>query len=124
MKTIQVTTMPDCDICGAEGVGVYDAPTQGSSRWGNICEKCYPRFKTDTADAVGFKRVLIDPNIEKHVGKKVVAIEQSTIEEIVYDSERVVACPLCSTTKSVEPDAGYEYECEGCGATVSCSERI
>lgn len=113
MKTINVSVMPACDLCG-HADGIYDAPTLFGS-WANMCETCY---KKQPQSQIGSKRALkVKKNIEAH-NTVVQGILISDPEEAQYDSVADIQCPMCNCIRSLEPDAEGTYICEDCGATV------
>ena len=118
MRTIHFATLPKCDIC-QKNKAAYDAPTEHGS-WAYMCEDCYKISANENLKHLGSKleqRTLAKPKKDDtiHLG-----VEESTMQEIVMDGDRYVACPECGTSKHVEPDASYIFTCEGCGIKVRC----
>ena len=112
MKTRKVDSIKPCDICGVVEDEYYDAPTRAGP-WANMCKKCFIR---NGASPIGTKFVLRT----KTAGVKgtLRGIEVTSLDDLIADSDREIKCPNCSEIRTVEPDAAYTFECEGCGSMV------
>lgn len=123
MKDLQVSKLPDCDICQSKGTGVYDAPTK-QGPWANMCEACYKAHHNGT---IGTRRVVKVVEKSDDPGKIAIGIEDDSMEYLedvlVGDGMREIECPECGSVRHVEPDADYTYDCE-CGVKVKVSDPI
>lgn len=117
MNKLQVTSLPDCDLCGKKESAVYDSPTVVGP-WANMCPEC---FKAKGTGTVGTERVLKMIPKSDTQDKVVNGIEDDSMEYmeavIMQDEHRCIECPECGFVRHVEPDADYTYECE-CGVKV------
>ena len=116
MKVIHRQTLPQCDFCNRPAK--YDAPTVNGP-WANMCEGC---SKTRGGNmAIGSRFEQRTPAEPKNDSEIKMAVDISGEEEM-YLGDREVECPECSTTRRVEPDAGYVFTCEGCGQRCRCPQ--
>jgi len=114
MKTRKVDAMRKCDICGKMPKDhYYDMPTAGGA-WGNLCEDCKQK---QPYTQLGTKFVLRGEKAEPAT-KELRGIELTSFEDVVMDGDREIGCPNCDEVRSMEPDAGGVFECEGCGSKV------
>lgn len=117
MRAVTVAKIPACDFCGEPAL--YDAPTV-SGRWANMCKDCAEQNGGNLNIGSSFK--LKEPVEKTYTGQTVRAIERTDmeyLEAVTYDEEfREPECPLCGTSRTVEPDC-YSYTCD-CGAKVKC----
>ena len=125
MKTLSrpAESIPDCDFCAEKGIkekAICDAPTL-MGFWANMCKRHLTQYASLSADQCGFNFKTRESAKPKGGAVKL-ATEVSTPEEITFGDGRVVACPDCGAEKSVEPDADYEFDCEGCGAKVKVGD--
>ena len=111
MKKKQVATLPKCDFC--DHPAKYDSITKFGP-WGNMCEECYKQ----NGAGLGTEFVLHAPVAAKGGKPKFAATENPA--DSCMDSVREVVCPDCGATRTVEPDACYEFDCEGCGIRLYC----
>ena len=112
MKTIKwdEKNKKKCDFCGE--VAIYDAPTR-TGTWAYMCEKCHK-----SKGGMNFIGTKFDYRpVAKPKAKLAVGIEASSLEEQVT-GDRNIQCPDCGDLRLVEPDADYNYNCEGCGVKV------
>jgi len=112
MKTRKVDIIKPCDICGVTGTVYYDAPTS-MGPWANLCEDC---FKRNGSSQIGTKFELREK--KKGVVGVLRGVEVTTLEDLIADADREIKCPNCGELRSVEPDAAYTFECDGCGSMV------
>ena len=120
-KKKMVKELPKCNFCGTDAL--YDTPTIHNGSWAYLCKKHSKIHATHGQLATGFIFEKIDPTIPKSSIKEVLlAKEISDMEEITFGDGRDVECPVCGTSRSVEPDAAYEFQCEGCGQQLQCQQ--
>ena len=117
-KIKEVTVLPKCDYCGADAK--YDAPTL-VGHWAYMCKVCSGHKSTPKAVAMGTEFVLKSQVVKSLDPKKVIGLEPEDYDYwasiTMGNGDREIECPTCRTTRTVEPDADYEYLCD-CGATV------
>ncbi len=98
MKTVRKTELPKCDFCPEKAE--YDNPTvQGP--WANMCPACYGKYGSGS---IGFRFIL-----------GVAAPKKDKVRIAPRVDEDECVCPNCGESRTVEPDANYEFDCEGCG---------
>ena len=49
---------------------------------------------------------------------------ETVIVPLTLDSVAEINCPYCECEKLVEPDANYNWECEGCGKEFKIKSMI
>lgn len=117
MKEVQVTKLPDCDLCKRKQVAEYDSPTT-IGPWANMCPEC---FELHGMGTLGTKRVLKVIQKSDTPGKTVQGTEDDSLEHmeavVMSNEDRIITCPECGMERQVEPDASYTYKCE-CGVQV------
>ena len=82
--------IPDCDLCGKEHGGIYDAPMLGGI-WADMCEKCW-RQEGHNDDTLGSRRVsgLKPPTKEETARDIRAAIDAGNfdmVEELIGDGD-------------------------------------
>ena len=120
MKNLRMEVLPKCDFCKKVDA-VYDAPTDHGS-WAYMCTECSKSKANPGLLSIGNRIVQHTPAVPKESGKIFLGKEASTMEEVVIDSVRMVECPECAMSRSVEPDADYVFTCDGCGVKVRCKQ--
>lgn len=115
-RTIPMAKLPKCDIC-EKNEAIYDTPTIHGP-WAYVCKECLSENTTPDQLQIGNK--LEVKKKAKPVDRVVQGIEKSTLQEVVMDGDRMVGCPECGCEQHVEPDATYEFTCDGCGVRVKC----
>ena len=114
MKTVKLPVIPICDVC-KKWPAKYDTPINGGA-WGYVCEACGAGVGVSP---IGSILELAGEQGTENKDKKVRGKDMTTFEDIIMgDADREIECPLCGATRTVEPDAGYTYTCEDCGASV------
>ena len=113
------------------------SPRDGDGTWGTYLE-------SDDLDEINFisdddfKRYFNCEEVEINVPisfwenkgytvrvvKKFNGTPETVIVPLTLDSIAYVACPYCSQSRSVEPDANYTVECEGCGDPYKIESMI
>lgn len=122
MKTVYKTLVPTCDFC-KKVPAIFDAPTKFGS-WAYMCEEC---SKTQKCSEIalfesGYRLKQRNPAEPVKSSEPKMAKEITGMEDMINIGDREVGCPDCGCTKSVEPDAGYTFNCEGCGILLKCQE--
>jgi hypothetical protein len=109
-----VDELPKCDFCNCGAK--YDAPTKVGS-WANMCSNCAKTHTDRSRISIGTQFALRDQTQKgKGAGKASIGIEDTDFGNL--DSDREIRCPICNEVRTVEPDADYKYDCDGCGAKV------
>ncbi len=120
MKTIKVAKIPKCDFCSEPAI--YDAPTRFGSSWAYMCLEC---TKENGFNVHIGRRLEQLKEVEVKGGPAKVARTITDPELILMDEEdRDVECPDCGDTRTVEPDAAYEFNCGGCGIRLVCDTPL
>lgn len=123
MKIVRKPQLPKCDFCSDDAL--YDAPTANKGPWANMCPADFQEHADESAEEVGYQFQLHTPAEPKPATDVLpIGVELNTLEEVIMDSERNIACPSCETSHSVEPDADYELSCEGCGLRFQIPEGV
>lgn len=113
MKTVKMAKIPKCDIC-KKNPAKYDTPINGGS-WGYVCEACGAGVGVSPIGSI----LELAGEPAKPSGKKLMGKDMTSFEDVVMgDADREIECPECGCIRTVEPDAGYTYTCEDCGASV------
>ena len=113
MTERKVDTIKACDLCGKVGDCYYDMPT-GAGPWANLCEDCK---QAQPYTQLGTRFTLRGPKLPT-ASETLDGEDLSTLESICMDGDREIKCPNCGELRSVEPDASYTYDCEGCDTKV------
>tara|TARA_Y100000310_G_scaffold275564_1_gene292168 strand:- start:72 stop:440 length:369 start_codon:yes stop_codon:yes gene_type:complete len=116
MKKIQVATLPGCDFC--DQPAKYDSPTNFGP-WANMCEEHYKEKGASTTIGTVFTQK--PPVVAPTGGKPKFAATDSPFGAVL-DSVREVICPDCGASRTMEPDAACEFDCEGCGIRLYCTD--
>lgn len=112
MTTRKTDVIKKCQLCGKQPKDVYyDAPT-AEGPWADMCEDCHQKQPYSQLGTRFELRVKV-----AGVADVLDGIESSDLEDMLYDN-RDIKCPNCGELRSVEPDAAYTYECEGCNSKV------
>lgn len=106
-----------CDVCSKQTDVVYDTKTKMGA-WAYLCDNC---FTTDsaipmTSDAV--TKLTHRAESAKPQDKTVRGILESNAWDSLTEGILEYSCPECGECRSVEPDASYAFNCEGCGVKV------
>lgn len=98
-----------------EVVCYYEEGNKGAYEYALNCEDLPETWDDEAKKELDGKQEQVVDN-----GKLLRVKDVSSVEELMMDEPRYVACPACGYERMVEVDADYEFECEGCKRKVKC----
>ena len=109
MRDKRVVKLPKCNYCHEPAI--YDAPTNLTGQWAYMCATCSIKHCSNLAIGTHFI-VGIAPPVK------------SVAQQAFRLSAEECECPECGEIRAVEPDADYEFDCEGCGIKLKVCDSL
>jgi len=99
-------------------------------QWAYACKKCADaRHMTEAAYRIGTIFKIREVKVAEGTIRIKQGIEPGHADlgywvAVMYDGLREIKCPNCGESRSVEPDADYQYVCESCHTQVQVPEPL